>query len=83
MTILQEAESLINGPRQDEYGPPDDSFRRIASLWSDYLNFAIGPRDVAVMMVLLKLCRLKYSCYSNLDSAVDAAGYIGLLEKIS
>lgn len=83
MTILQEAEKLINGERQKDYGDAQESLHRIALLWSAYTNYPITAYDVAVMMALLKFARLKHSRYTHRDSVIDAAGYIGLLEKIS
>jgi Domain of unknown function (DUF6378) len=40
--ILKTAEELINGDRAQSYGPPEDSFTRIAELWS-----AMGMRVVS------------------------------------
>ena len=74
--ILQKALGLINGPRQDDYGPPNESFARIAALWSLYLRRPVTGIDVAMCMALLKLGREAY-CHKP-DNLIDAAGYIGL-----
>lgn len=81
-SILAEAEELINGQRLKDYGDPDKMFATLASLWTEYLGQNVYPEDVAAMMVLLKLVRLKNSSYQHRDSLVDAAGYLGLIEKI-
>jgi hypothetical protein len=79
-SILIEAEEIINGRRQSDYGPPENSFRMIARLWSAYLGINIRATDVAHLMMLLKIARntQKY----KRDNATDIAGYAGCLEKI-
>lgn len=75
--VLLEAKSLINGDRQQDYGTPDENFKRIAGLWSIYLDKDISPADVAMLMTLLKVARIS-SGRGTHDCYVDAAGYIGL-----
>lgn len=58
-----------------QYGEPEDNFSDIAKLWSSYLDIDIGPEDVAIMMCLFKIARLKSSCYESKDSWVDLIGY--------
>jgi len=79
-SVLNEANKIVNGERANTYGGPEDSFRTIAGLWEAYLNkpgntFApISPADVASMLALLKIARLKTSP-NHRDSWVDLAGY--------
>lgn len=61
------------------YDGKEDSFARIARLWTAHLvnqgkTVAIGPQDVAMMMILLKVARLEQSPDHD-DSWVDIAGY--------
>lgn len=73
--ILTEANNIVSGNRKaGEYGQPEDSFGVIAGLWSEYLDQKIKPHDVAVMMVLLKIARIKGGEY-KLDNWIDLAGY--------
>ena len=72
--ILHEAESCICGQREQDYGSPEDNFGIIAKLWSDYTGTLITSLDVAMMMCLLKISRIKNSGGSG-DSFVDIAGY--------
>lgn len=80
--VLIEAHKLINGERLASYGNPEDSFPRIAELWSAYLKYYDGcvlklkPRDVALMMMLLKIAR--WETKGDKDSRIDAAGYLGI-----
>lgn len=72
--ILRRAEECVCSDREAQYGSPEDSFGAIASLWSAYLGRNISPTDVAVMMVLFKMGRVKTGRFKA-DSWIDAAGY--------
>lgn len=71
---LEEAKTIVNGARQENYGSPESNFKDIAYLWTDYLNHEILPHDVANMMILMKVARLKNK-KDHLDSWIDIAGY--------
>jgi hypothetical protein len=73
MSILDEAQVLVNGPRAEAYG---DSLIYASYLWSAYTELEIEPSDVALMMVLLKVARQKNQAAR--DNLVDAAGYVEL-----
>lgn len=72
--ILQQAEKCVNGQREQDYGTPEQNFQIIADLWSAYKGVAISPVDVAMMMSLLKIARIKSGSGTG-DSFVDLAGY--------
>jgi hypothetical protein len=81
--VLQEAERLITGDRNKQYGPPALNFNRIAAYWNQYLSDNPPPvkgSDVAMMMVLVKIAREAHGHKD--DSTVDAAGYLGLYEEL-
>lgn len=82
-TLLQEADALIHGERAEDYGDARVSFQHIAGLWGAYLGQAIRPSDVAALMALLKMSRVKHSGYQHHDSFVDAAGYIALAKEVA
>jgi hypothetical protein len=71
---LKRAFECVCGERQDQYGTPENNFGRIAKLWSAYLNFEVNSVDVAMMMALLKIARVKTGTATD-DSFVDLAGY--------
>lgn len=79
--ILAAAEALINGDRAEAYGDARESFSRIARFWAAYLGVDIGPDDVALMMVLLKVSRAAGRTAS--DDLVDIAGYAALAEELA
>lgn len=84
-TILQEATDLIYGDREETYGEPHVNLERIAGLWNAYLddaNVLLGAEDVALMMILLKVARLKHTP-DHRDSLADVAGYAALIERIN
>lgn len=72
--ILDEAARIVTGERQNQYGKAEDSFALIGGLWSDYLGVYISPRDVALMMILLKVAREKGG-KGKADNWIDIAGY--------
>lgn len=74
-SILAEAERIVDGPRQEHYGPPTDNFARVAGMWSAYLGVEVSPVDVCALMILLKQARIRSGGGYHRDSAVDTAGY--------
>ena len=72
-SISQEAAAIVAGERQVDYGDANESFARIANLWSAYTGSTIEPWDVAQMMILLKVSRAKTS--KKRDTLVDIIGY--------
>ena len=73
--ILNEAKTCVCGDRDKSYGKPEDNFDRIAGLWQAYLGVRITKFDVAAMMILMKMARIKATGGEHRDSWVDAAGY--------
>ena len=78
--ILEEAQEIVAGSRNDDYGDPERNHERIARLWSDYLGTEISPRDVCSMMILLKVSRDRFQ--PKRDNAVDIAGYAYLMDMM-
>ena len=79
--ILDTAKDFITKDRAATHGDAERNFGLIAAYWSAHLNKNISPHDVAVMMTLLKLARMR-SNPAHVDSAVDAAGYSALAGEI-
>lgn len=71
---LDRAKKCVCGQRENEYGSPEDSFTNIARLWSVYRDVIFTANDVAMMMALLKIARIKTGTATD-DSYVDLAGY--------
>ena len=72
------------GSKAKEHGDTTNSFQMIAALWTTYVrhisvaraNLTIQAKDVAQMMVLLKISRTAYG--KSGDNHVDEAGYAAL-----
>ena len=80
MSIVEEARKIVSGKRQEDYGSINDSFQRIAGLWSAYTGFKIDKYDVAKMMILLKISRAKNG--NHRDSYVDIVGYVECADRL-
>ena len=75
--FLQEVEKLVNGDRAKDYGDAQENFQRIADLWSAFYGAKFTPKQVAVMLNLLKVSRLA-NTIDHEDSWKDMAGYATL-----
>lgn len=73
-SVLNSAKEIVLGGRDEEYGGPEDSFNTIANLWSAYRGESYSAADVALMLAMLKIARLKNNP-THRDSWVDLAGY--------
>ena len=78
--ILKEANELIHGDRQKDYGPPEENFARIAKGWSVILGAQVTPEQVALCMAWLKIARLAEGPHR--DSYVDGAAYMALAGEL-
>lgn len=72
---LKAAEKAVTGQREYDYGKPENNFGMIANLWMSYLGIPVDPIDVAMMMALLKVARVKTSTAPADDCFADLAGY--------
>ena len=72
--ILSTARSYITRDRQADHGDAEDNFSRIAGYWSLHTGVTLTATDVAVMMALLKVARIKQNP-QHVDNWVDGAGY--------
>ena len=76
--ILDAAKKCVCGQREQDYGTPESNFQLIADLWNAYLyqdfKTVISATDVAMMMALMKIARIKNGGGTG-DSFVDLAGY--------
>jgi hypothetical protein len=73
--ILATASEYVSIDRAATHGDAENNFRRIADLWNAYLGVnTISAVDVAVMLALLKVARIK-SNPTHADNWIDIAGY--------
>jgi hypothetical protein len=81
MSIQKEVADIISGQRQTDYGNASESFDRIAKLWSAYLGMRVYKRDVANLMILLKVSRDRNR--PKHDNMVDIIGYATLADLLN
>src|SRR3990167_8270084 len=80
-TVLEEAQFLIHGPRQGDYGHPFDDFSRTGRIWGAILGIPdVPPEKVALCMVGVKLSRQVNK--PKRDNLTDGCGYLGTIELI-
>ena len=72
--ILENAIQTVCQDRRDKHGQIEDNFGLIADLWSTYIGASVTAVDVAMMMGMLKMARIKTGKYTQ-DNFVDLAGY--------
>tara|TARA_R110002110_G_scaffold280310_2_gene495037 strand:+ start:1008 stop:1328 length:321 start_codon:yes stop_codon:yes gene_type:complete len=72
--ILDTAKKYVLKDRADQHGDMESNLTTIAEYWGIHLGMHIAPHDVAVMMTLLKIARIK-SSPENPDHWIDCAGY--------
>lgn len=73
--ILDTARQIVTQDRNVAHGEPEDTFGLIAAYWSSHLDVTITSADVAVLMTLFKLARLKANP-GNLENWTDGCGYL-------
>jgi hypothetical protein len=83
MSILTEAEKIINGDRAEAYGSPLVMGEKLARGWEVILGLETGSmtaEQANLCMLWLKICRETNK--HQKDNLVDMAGYAGVIEKI-
>lgn len=83
MSIFSDAINAIFDDRFKTHGDFSHQHERAAALWTAYLNGKqeVSAHDVAVMMVLLKISRIREGGHSH-DHYVDMAGYTFIAHKL-
>ena len=83
LSAFEEAEKLLRGERQEQYGPPMEAWVKIAKLWTIYYNsgkpthelpVVFLAADVAIMNVLEKIMREGRK--HKRDNLLDAIAYL-------
>jgi carotenoid cleavage dioxygenase-like enzyme len=73
--VLRTAEKYVCKDRAAQHGDMEDNFQTIASYWGVHLGTEVTATDVAVMMTLLKVARIKGNA-AHTDNWVDGCGYL-------
>lgn len=79
--ILQEAANLVEGERNEQHGAREKCHAEIAKLWTWWCGFRVDAHDVAIMMSLLKVARIKTGGYVR-DAYLDGCGYLSIAGEL-
>jgi len=79
-SILTEAESILSGERNTDYGDPVKNFKRIANIASLISGQELSPEICAIVMMAVKLSREQYK--HKRDNLVDLVAYIEIYNRI-
>ena len=80
---LDQAKETVTKDREDAYGSPENNFGLIGAFWEQYMNATYDPeecriqitaKDVATMMILMKVARVATG-KPKADNWIDIAGY--------
>lgn len=78
--FFDEIKEIIHA-RGSKYGHPYPNHKRIAELWSAYLEYPITPFQASICMLLVKISRI-VETPGHPDSLRDIAGYARVANMI-
>ena len=79
--VLEAAAEIVCKDREEQYGKPEDNFGLIAKMWSIWLDTEVTASDVAMMMAMLKIARIKTGKPKE-DNYIDLIGYVACMAEI-
>ena len=78
-SIFDEAASLVDGDRQEDYGDPVECMKKWADCLRTLYGWDIDAHSAAIAMTQLKLVRETYT--RKRDNRVDGAGYLDIADR--
>ena len=78
-SVLQEAQKILHGDRDADYGDPVENFKNISKI-AKFLGVEISPAGCCKVMLAVKIAREGYK--SKRDNLVDFAAYADILNQI-
>ena len=81
MSILTEAEGIVNGARQADYNDPVQNFELIAALSTFMTGKEFTAKDCCMVLMAVKLSREAFK--HKRDNLVDLCGYCEILERLN
>ena len=79
-SILSEAEEIVNGSRQSDYGDARESFSSVATIASVMTGKELDPEDCCAVLMAVKLVRESFK--HKRDNLVDLCGYAYIMNEI-
>lgn len=81
-SILAEAEEIVNGNRQSDYGDAANNFHRIANIVNSmYPQLNINAQQCCAVLMAVKLIREGFR--HKRDNLVDLCGYTHIMNEIN
>lgn len=81
-SILSEAEEIVNGNRQSDYGDAANNFHRIANIVNSmYPQLNINAQQCCAVLMAVKLIREGFR--HKRDNLVDLCGYAHIMNEIN
>lgn len=80
--VLEVARQAVTVDRAATHGAVEDSFARIAALWSVRLGVSVSADQVAILLIDLKTVRA-WGNPGHADNWVDIAGYAACGGEVS
>lgn len=81
-SILSEAEDIVNGSRQSDYGDAANNFHRIANVVNSmYPQLNINAQQCCAVLMAVKLIREGFR--HKRDNLVDLCGYAHIMNEIN
>lgn len=78
-SITEEANRIVNGDRNDDYGDAYDNMNRTARIMSAMTELDVEARHVPMLMIAVKVAREMYK--PKRDNRVDIAGWADILDQ--
>ena len=84
MSILVEAESIVNGPQQADrkYGPPAEVFQKYAEIFNQINPNGVTLTGLDISYVLLAVKLGREVNHHKRDNLVDACGYLEICNQV-
>lgn len=79
-SILEEAQRIVHGQRNQDYGSPLANFTQTAGLINATFGTEFIAEDIPILMILLKISRHRHK--RKRDNLVDIAGYAATAEMV-
>lgn len=80
-SILAEAEDIVNGSRQSDYGDARESFSRIATIASVMTGKELSPKECCAVLMAVKIVRESFK--HKRDNLIDLCGYAHIMNELN
>jgi hypothetical protein len=80
-SLLLQAEKIVNGDRDEQYGNPSQAFQEYSNILKTTFDIDLTPEQICKVQMAIKLGRLKYKFKQ--DSLLDLIGYSEILNRLS